>query len=75
VGGLPEVIPDGEVGALCPLGDVEAMAAAAARILGDARLHRRLSQAARRLAESRYQIEPAVDRYLAIYRRVVRTPR
>jgi N-acetyl-alpha-D-glucosaminyl L-malate synthase BshA len=70
VGGLPEVIPDGEVGALCPLGDVAAMAAAAGRILGDPELHRRLSRAARRLAESRYQIEPAVDRYLAIYRRV-----
>jgi N-acetyl-alpha-D-glucosaminyl L-malate synthase BshA len=71
VGGLPEVIPDGEVGALCPLGDVEAMAAAAGRILGDAELHGRLSRAARRLAESRYRIEPAVDRYLAIYRRVL----
>jgi N-acetyl-alpha-D-glucosaminyl L-malate synthase BshA len=72
VGGLPEVIPDGEVGALCPLGDVQAMAAAAGRILGDADLHRRMSRAARRLAETRYQIEPAVDRYLAIYRRVLR---
>jgi N-acetyl-alpha-D-glucosaminyl L-malate synthase BshA len=72
VGGLPEVIPDGEVGALCPLGDVEAMAAAAIRILGDPALHRRLSRAARRLAESRYRIEPAVDRYLAIYQRVLR---
>jgi L-malate glycosyltransferase len=71
VGGLPEVIPDGEVGALCPLGDVEAMAAAAGRILGDAELHRRLSRAARRLAETRYRLEPAVDRYLAIYRRVL----
>jgi N-acetyl-alpha-D-glucosaminyl L-malate synthase BshA len=71
VGGLPEVIPDGEVGALCPLGDIEAMAAAAGRILGDADLHRRFSRAARRLAESRYRIEPAVDRYLAIYRRVL----
>jgi N-acetyl-alpha-D-glucosaminyl L-malate synthase BshA len=71
VGGLPEVIPDGEVGALCPLGDLPAMAAAAGRILGDADLHRRLSRAARRLAESRYRIEPAVDRYLAIYRRAL----
>jgi L-malate glycosyltransferase len=74
VGGLPEVIPDGEVGALCPLGDVAAMAAAAGRILGDAELHRRFSRAARRLAESRYRIEPAVDRYLAIYRRVLGRP-
>ena len=40
-------------------------------ILGDAERHRRLSRAARRLAETRYRIEPAVDRYLAIYRRVL----
>ena len=71
VGGLPEVIPDGEVGFLCQLGDVEAMAAAARRLLGDADLHRRLSLAARQLAESRYRVEPAVDRYVAVYRRVL----
>jgi glycosyltransferase involved in cell wall biosynthesis len=71
VGGLPEVIPEGEVGFLCPLGDVEAMAAAALRLLGDADLHQRLSQAARHLAETRYRVEPAVDRYVAVYRRVL----
>ena len=71
VGGLPEVIPEGEVGFLCPLGDVEAMAAAAHRLLGDADLHRRLSLAARHLAETRYRVEPAVDRYVAVYRRVL----
>jgi N-acetyl-alpha-D-glucosaminyl L-malate synthase BshA len=71
VGGLPEVIPEGEVGFLCPLGDVEAMAAAARRLLGDAELHRRLSLAARHLAETRYRVEPAVDRYVAVYRRVL----
>jgi N-acetyl-alpha-D-glucosaminyl L-malate synthase BshA len=71
VGGLPEVIPEGEVGFLCPLGDVEAMAEAARRLLGDADLHRRLSLAARRLAETRYRVEPAVDRYVALYRRVL----
>jgi N-acetyl-alpha-D-glucosaminyl L-malate synthase BshA len=71
VGGLPEVIPEGEVGFLCPLGDVAAMAAAARRLLDDAPLHRRLSQAARRLAETRYRVEPAVDRYVAVYRRVL----
>ena len=71
VGGLPEVIPDGEVGFLCPLGDVEAMAAAARRLFDDAPLHARLSSAARRLAETRYRVEPAVDRYVAVYRRVL----
>jgi N-acetyl-alpha-D-glucosaminyl L-malate synthase BshA len=71
VGGLPEVIPEGEVGFLCPLGDVAAMAAAARRLFDDAPLHRRLSLAARRLAETRYRVEPAVDRYVAVYRRVL----
>jgi glycosyltransferase involved in cell wall biosynthesis len=71
VGGLPEVIPEGEVGFLCPLGDVEAMAVAARRLLGDAALHRRLSRAARRLAETRYRVEPAVDRYVTVYRRAL----
>jgi N-acetyl-alpha-D-glucosaminyl L-malate synthase BshA len=71
VGGLPEVIPEGEVGFLCPLGDVAAMAAAAGRLFDDAPLHRRLSLAARRLAETRYRVEPAVDRYVAVYRRVL----
>jgi len=71
VGGLPEVIPDGEVGFLCPLGDVEAMAAAARRLFDDPTLHARLSAAARRLAETRYRVEPAVDRYISIYRRAI----
>jgi N-acetyl-alpha-D-glucosaminyl L-malate synthase BshA len=71
VGGLPEVIPEGDVGFLCPLGDVAAMAAAASRLFDDAALHRRLSLAARRLAETRYRVEPAVDRYVAVYRRVL----
>ena len=71
VGGLPEVIPDGEVGFLCRLGDVEAMAAAAHRLFDDGALHARLSAAARRLAETRYRVEPAVDRYVSVYRRVI----
>ncbi len=71
VGGLPEVIPEGEVGFLCPLGDVEAMAAAARRLLDDPPLHARLAAAARHLAETRYRVEPAVDRYVAVYRRVL----
>jgi N-acetyl-alpha-D-glucosaminyl L-malate synthase BshA len=75
VGGLPEVIPDGEAGFLCPLGDVEEMADAAGRLLDDAALHARFAAAARRLAETRFRVEPAVDRYVAVYRRVLATGR
>jgi N-acetyl-alpha-D-glucosaminyl L-malate synthase BshA len=68
VGGLCEVIPDGEVGFLRPVGDVAAHAEAAARLLDDEPLRRAMGAAARRRAETEYRIDPAIDRYLAIYR-------
>jgi N-acetyl-alpha-D-glucosaminyl L-malate synthase BshA len=71
VGGLPEVIADGEVGFLRPVGDVAAMAEAVERLLDDEALRRRMGRAARRLAETRFALGPAVDRYLSLYRRVL----
>jgi len=71
VGGLPEVIDDGEVGFLRPVGDIAAMAEAVGRLLDDEPLRRRFGTAGRRLAETRFALGPAVDRYLAIYRRVL----
>jgi N-acetyl-alpha-D-glucosaminyl L-malate synthase BshA len=71
VGGLPEVVADGATGLLCPMGDVPAMAAAARRLLDDAPLRARLGAAARRRAETEFRLDPAVDRYLAVYRRVL----
>ena len=71
VGGLPEVIADGETGVLCPLGDVAAMAAAARRLLDDAPLRGRFSAAARRRADTQFRRDPTVDRYLDVYRRVL----
>lgn len=75
VGGLPEVVTDGEVGFLRPVGDVAAMATAVARLLDDQPLRRRMGTAARRLVESRYALGPAVDRYLDVYLRVLSSPR
>ncbi len=71
VGGLPEVVADGETGFLCPVGDVPAMAAAAGRLLDDPALRARLGAAARRRAETQFRLDPAVDSYLAVYRRVL----
>jgi glycosyltransferase involved in cell wall biosynthesis len=45
------------------------MADAVDRLLTDHPLRRGLGAAARRLAETSFQIEPAVDRYEAVYRR------
>jgi L-malate glycosyltransferase len=71
VGGVPEVVRDGEVGFLHDVGDVAAMAASTARLLDDPALRARLGRAARAHAEAHFRVEPAVDRYEAIYARVL----
>ncbi len=72
VGGLPVVVADGEVGFLHELGDVDAMASSVGRLVDDAALRARLGLAARAHAETHFRVEPAVDRYEAIYRRAVK---
>jgi N-acetyl-alpha-D-glucosaminyl L-malate synthase BshA len=71
VGGVSEVVIDGETGFLSAAGDVAGMARHARRLLSDEDLRRRMSRAARRLAETQFRLAPAVDRYEAAYRRVL----
>ena len=73
VGGVPEVVRDGEVGFLHDVGDVAAMAASTARLLDDPALRARLGRAARAHAEAHFRVAPAVDRYEAVYARVLAT--
>jgi N-acetyl-alpha-D-glucosaminyl L-malate synthase BshA len=71
VGGLPEVVADGEVGFLHPVGDVAAMAGSARRLLDDPLLRGRMAAAARARAEALFRPEPAIEGYLRVYRRAV----
>jgi N-acetyl-alpha-D-glucosaminyl L-malate synthase BshA len=71
VGGLPEVISDGETGLLAPLGDLDAMTAQVRRLLDDEALRSKMSRAARQRAATLFQVAPAVERYAAVYRRVL----
>jgi N-acetyl-alpha-D-glucosaminyl L-malate synthase BshA len=71
VGGVSEVVIDGETGLLAAAGDVAGMARHARRLLSDEDLRRRMSHAARHLAETQFRLAPAVDRYEATYRRVL----
>ena len=71
VGGLPEVVADGQTGFLCPPGDVPAMAAAVLRLLGDPELQRTMARAARESVERKWRREPLLDRWEAYYRRVL----
>jgi N-acetyl-alpha-D-glucosaminyl L-malate synthase BshA len=68
VGGIPEVVVDGDTGILVPVGDVEAMAEAGAELLAPERW-----SAARAAAIARsedFSAELVVPRYEALYARV-----
>ena len=71
IGGLPEVVTDGETGYLLPVGDIPGMSAAALKLLGDEGLRQRFGAAARRRAVEIFSQDAVVARYRGIYERVV----
>jgi N-acetyl-alpha-D-glucosaminyl L-malate synthase BshA len=68
VGGLPEVVVEGETGALRAVGDIDAMAAASIDILGDRARWERMSAAAAADARARFSRDAVVAQYEALYR-------
>ena len=75
VGGLPEVVIHGENGFLHEVGDVEAMAASALKLLTDEPMRKAFGAAGRRRAVEVYGQAPIVARYRSIYDRVVEQAR
>jgi N-acetyl-alpha-D-glucosaminyl L-malate synthase BshA len=71
IGGLPEVVGEGETGFLLPVGDVSGMAAAALKLLGNEEMRQRFGVASRRRAVSVFSQTAVVARYREIYERVV----
>ena len=69
-GGLPEVVRDGETGALCAVGDVDGMAAAASRLLRDPARWGAASELAKADARARFGMEAVVGQYEALYQRM-----
>lgn len=67
-GGLPDVVQDDTSGLLVRARDIGALAAAADRVLADARLARRLGEAGRDRALARFSPEAAAQTYASIYR-------
>jgi glycosyltransferase involved in cell wall biosynthesis len=70
-GGLPEVVRDGVTGLLVPTGDVGAFSAALLALAADPARRARLGAAGRADAVSRFALEPAVDAWERLYRRVL----
>lgn len=71
VGGIPEVITDGEEGLLYEVGDVGGMTAGVLQLLQDRALYRRISIAARAKVEATWKRELRVAQYEMYYRRVL----
>jgi N-acetyl-alpha-D-glucosaminyl L-malate synthase BshA len=69
-GGLPEVVEHGRSGYLCPVGDVDGMAEAALRLLGDEPMRRAFGEAGRRRAVEVFGQDAVVAQYREIYERV-----
>ena len=67
IGGLAEVVVDGETGFLVPPGDTEALAEGLARLLSDRRLAARLGANARDLVVQRFTWRACAERCLAAY--------
>ena len=71
IGGIPEVVTDGETGLLVPPEDAPALARGIESVLGDQPGAAARSRAARRLVEERFSHGAAVSRLLALYDEVI----
>jgi glycosyltransferase involved in cell wall biosynthesis len=71
VGGVPDVVDDGDDGFLVPVGDVGAMAAALERLARDPDLRAGMGELGRERVVPRYRVERLVDDVDALYRELL----
>ncbi len=71
VGGVPELIDDGETGLLYEVGDVDSMAAGALGLLSDRARLEAMRDAGRRTAQSRFCSTLVVPHYVRYYEQVL----
>lgn len=75
VGGVPELVRDGETGALVPPRDSAALAGAIRRLVVDPALRDRLGEAGRRRVEREFSLDRCRREHLEIYRDALRRKR
>lgn len=71
-GGTEELVAEGETGLLAPVGDVEALAGNALRLLDDAGLRRRLGEAGARRVRDRFSLARMLQATQDLYDEVLR---
>ncbi|MFT3743965.1 MAG: N-acetyl-alpha-D-glucosaminyl L-malate synthase BshA, partial [Pyrinomonadaceae bacterium] len=71
IGGIPEVVNDGESGFLSDIGDVEKMSVDTLRLLNDEDLRRSFGERGRELAVQRYATSKIIPQYIGFYEKIV----
>jgi L-malate glycosyltransferase len=71
IGGIPEVVADGETGFLSDIGDTEKMANDAMKLLNDEKTRQKFGKRARELAVSRYASNLIIPQYIRFYEKVL----
>ena len=74
VGGLPEVVADGESGLLAPPGEPAALAQTVDRLLADPALRARLAAAGQRRVAARFTLEVMTEKMLTLYGELLGRP-
>lgn len=71
VGGIPEVINEGESGFMSDVGDTEKMSDDVLRLMNDENLRESFGKRGRELAVSRYSSEKIIPQYIEFYEKVL----
>ncbi len=70
IGGLPELISDGDTGFLCPLDDISCFTDRARSLVEDDQLQLRMGDSARQSAADRFDVRKIIPMYEQYYERV-----
>src|SRR5437764_3241860 len=71
LGGIPDVVTDGETGFLSDVGDVAKMTDDTIRLLNDEKLRRSFGERGRQSAIQRYSTSKIIPQYIAFYEKIV----
>lgn len=71
IGGIPEVVNEGESGFLSDVGDVEKMSIDTLKLLDNEEMRRSFGERGRDLAISRYSTEKIIPQYIAFYEKTI----
>ena len=73
IGGIPEVVTDGETGFLSDIGDTEKMSDDVMKFLSDEELREHFGKRARDLAVTRYGSDLIIPQYISFYEKILQS--